>query len=76
MLKQLFFDVFVGVVVVVAKAPLSIGDVNGSIAKDLIKKNIMTKLCCNLDPWYESISYISKIDNEFNKQYDNKNKVN
>lgn len=45
-------------------------------AKDLIKKNIMTKLCCNLDPWYESISYISKIDNEFNKQYDNKNKVN
>ena len=36
----------------------------------------MTKLCCNLDPWCESISYISKIDNEFNKQYDNKNKVN
>ena len=64
MLKQLFFDVFVVVVVVVAEAPLSIGDVNGSIAKDLIKKNIMTKLCCNLDPWYESISYISKIDNE------------
>ena len=67
MLKQLFFDVFVVVVVVVAEAPE---------AKDLIKKNIMTKLCCNLDPWYESISYISKIDNEFNKQYDNKNKVN
>ena len=36
----------------------------------------MTKLCCNLDTLYESISYISKIDNEFNKQYDNKNKVN
>ena len=33
----------------------------------------MTKLCCNLDPLYESISY---NDNEFNKQYDNKNKVN
>ena len=45
-------------------------------AKDLIKKNIMTKLCCNLNPLYESISYISKIDNELNKQYDNKNKVN